>query len=132
MKRLIRTAVFSIVGVYLTSLWNQGFIVNTDFWLMFKFALLFTFVFSIIRPILKLILFPINFFTFGLVGSFVNLLLFFFVFKLFPQMQINSWHFQGGWIFGFHLPEMYISHAVNFILVIFSISFFVSLLDFLT
>ncbi len=129
MKRLFRILIFSSTAVYLTSLWNKGFSFKGDLLVLLEFAAVFTIVFFLIRPILKIIVWPFNLLTFGFVGGVVNLLLFFGLFYLFPEFRITSWTFPGGNFLGVNLPKIYINEFWNFFLVIFSISFLISFLD---
>ena len=129
MKTIFRTFIFSATATYLTSLWNGGFNIGTDILTLIKFSAVFTFVFLIINPLLKLLLLPINFLTFGLLGSIINLLLFYIIFSFFPQIKIGPWDFGGlnlGFIF---IPAFHLNAWVNFIVVILSISFLISLID---
>ncbi len=129
MKKIIRTFVFSVVALYLTSLWNGGFSIKGDVFVFVEFAIAFTIVFLVIRPILRLVLFPVNFLTFGIVGSVLNFLLFYLVFYLFPEFKISAWTFPGGNFLGTQLPKVYLSSTVNFLVVIISISFLTSLFE---
>jgi putative membrane protein len=51
------------------------------------------FINSFIRPLLKLLMLPLNCLTFGLVGIFLNLILFYLCFRMTPGIQIE-WSFR--------------------------------------
>ncbi len=129
MKKIFRTFAFSGIALYFTSLWNHGLQVQKEPVIFLEFALAFTLVALFIKPILKLILFPINFLTLGLVGTLVNLLLFYFLFSLFPELKILAWDFPGAKFGIVQIPGFHLSSFLNFIVVIFSISFLISLFE---
>ena len=56
MKKLLRMIIFSGVAIFLTALWNKGFIVKDDPMIYLKAALIIAAVYYLIVPASKLIL----------------------------------------------------------------------------
>ncbi|HEX7542556.1 MAG TPA: hypothetical protein VF385_00530, partial [Patescibacteria group bacterium] len=78
MKKILRMVIFSGVAIFLTALWNKGFIIKQDPIIYLKAALLIAAVYYLILPISKLILLPLNIISLGLVSViFYSAVLFF-------------------------------------------------------
>lgn len=129
MKRIFRTLVFSGIALYLTSLWNHGLQLRNKPIIFIEFAILFAIVTLFLRPLLKSIVLPINLFTFGLSGFILNLLLFYLIFTFFPELKITGWTFPGVDLSVLKIKSFYLNQTINFFVVIFSISFIISLLE---
>lgn len=128
MKKIMRKIVFSATAIYLTALWNHGFIIKYDWMIFLKASLIITLIYYLIVPISKLILLPLNLFTFGLVSVvFYSLVLYFFLNK-FSLVQIKAWSFNGPTLGLFSLP-ISISLLGNIFLVAFSISLIINLME---
>ncbi|GIW63078.1 MAG: hypothetical protein KatS3mg090_0904 [Patescibacteria group bacterium] len=119
MKKIARTFLFTIISVYLTTLWNQGFNISTDIENLIYISVILSIVFLVIQPILKLIIFPINFVTMGVLGAVLNFILFYYVFN----------NFLGINIFETTLLGIKLSPLFNLVLVVLSITFINNLLD---
>ncbi len=129
MKKFIRKFVFSLTAIYLTNLWNKGFIIENNLSIYLKTALLIVLIFYLIAPLAKIIILPLNILTMGLLSSLVNLFLFYFILINFSLVKIVSWKF-NGLSFGFiNISPIDIGFLTNIFLVSFSISFIINLLD---
>lgn len=119
MKKVIRMIVFSSIAFFATVFWNKG--LNFDFSIQNSIIAVsvVTLMFYIIKPITKLILLPINFFTFGIVAFVVNMILFVFLSRYFHVFTITSWTLQG----------ITIGYWINVALVALSISIIINLLE---
>lgn len=95
MKKIIRMFVFSGAALYLTGLWNRGFIVHFDPMTFAKAALLVGIVYYLLTPFLKMLLLPLNFITFGLASIIAYIALFYFVVTKFSIVDIREWTFYG-------------------------------------
>ncbi|MEK7165614.1 MAG: phage holin family protein [Patescibacteria group bacterium] len=83
----------------------------------------------LLKPILKLLFFPLNALTFGLFSLVINSAIFYLFYRLTPALSITAWKFSGFVIGGFKIPEI----SFNFWLTIFIAGLFVSVLtNFLT
>ena len=129
MKKFIRKFIFSLVALYVTNLWNKGFIIENNLFIYFKTTLLIVLIFYLINPLAKLILLPLNILTLGFLSSIVSLFIFYFVLVNFSLVKITDWEFPG-FSFGFiNLSPISINFLTNILLVSFSISLIISLLD---
>lgn len=118
MKKIIRMLVFSGAALYLTSLWNRGFIINYDFMTILKAAALIALIFYLVRPIAKLIFLPLNILTFGAISTVVYCFLFFFLSRYFGLITIKDWTFEGiqfSQIANIFVSAMSISTIINFL-----------------
>ncbi len=129
MKKFFRKSVFSLIAIYLTSLWNKGFIIENNIIIYLKTAFLIVLIFYLIAPLLKIIFLPLNILTMGLLSSLVNLFLFYFILINFSLVKIVSWKFNGLSLGFINISPLEISFITNILLVSFSISFIVNLLD---
>ena len=105
--------VFSAFAVYLTSLWNRGFIVNYDLGVYVKASFLVALMFYLVRPLSKLILLPLNILTLGVISTVVYCFLFFFLARYFGLINIKEWTFSGINLLGFAIGQIKFSQTAN-------------------
>lgn len=129
MKKLFRMVVFSAIAIYLTSLWNKGFIIHSDWQAFLKAAIIVALVYYLIIPITKIILLPFNILTLGLVSTLVYFFLFYFFTNKFNLIQINPWVFSGISFLGINIQKVNISSLGNIILSSLSVSTIISFLE---
>ena len=79
MKKIFRMIIFSGVAIFLTSLWNSGFIIASDPMIYLKAALIIAAVYYLIIPISKIILLPLNILTLGFVSVIFYAAVFYFL-----------------------------------------------------
>jgi len=119
MKRIIRMIFFSAIAIYLTSLWNQGFIVNSSFDGFIKTTLIVGLIYYLILPIVKILLLPLNFLTLGFASLAAYILIFYFFINHYGIIQISAWEFNS----------FQITYGLNVILAALSVSIIISLID---
>lgn len=129
MKKITRMLVFSAVAIYLTSLWDKGFIVNYHLDIFWKTLLIAGLFYYIVMPITKIVLLPINFLTLGLVSTLVYFLLFYLFITRFSLITIKEWDFSGFSLNGFSLQKMHIGYFMNLVLSSVSLSFIINILE---
>ncbi|GIW64171.1 MAG: hypothetical protein KatS3mg092_0104 [Patescibacteria group bacterium] len=129
MKKIFRMIIFSAMAIFLTSLWNKGFLIENDFIVYFKASLIIALVYYLIVPITKIILLPLNILTLGLVSIIFYGVLFYLVFNNIGLITIKAWHFDGGRFLNFILMPMDINYLTNIFLSSFSISTIINLLE---
>jgi putative membrane protein len=95
---------------------------------IFITALVFTIINLIIKPIIKLLLLPINLLTLGLFRWLINVFAFYLVLLLVPQLKIAPFLFPGFSASGFVVPEIQLPFFWTLVLVSFIISFTTSFL----
>ena len=121
--------IFSGVAIFLTALWNKGFVVKSDPMIYIKAALVITIVYYLIVPVSKLILLPLNILTLGLVSVIFYAIIFYFLLNHFNLIKINEWVFSGGKLLGITLGEIKVSSLTNIFISSFSISTIINLLE---
>jgi len=129
MKKIFRMLIFSGVAIFLTALWNKGFVVKSDPMIYIKAALVITIVYYLIVPVSKLILLPLNILTLGLVSVIFYAIIFYFLLNHFNLIKINEWVFSGGKLLGITLGEIKVSSLTNIFISSFSISTIINLLE---
>lgn len=129
MKKIIRMLVFSAGAIYLTSLWNRGFIVNLDFTTIVKASLLVALMFYLVRPLSKLVLLPLNILTLGVISTVVYCFLFFFLTRYFGLINIKEWTFEGIKLLGFAVGKIQFSQTANVFVSAISVSTIINSLE---
>jgi len=129
MKKIFRMIVFSGVAIFVTALWNKGFIIKTDPWIYIKAALVITAVYYLIIPVSKLVLLPLNLITFGLVSMIFYAFIFYFLLNNFNLINIKEWTFSETRLLGIALGEIKVSGLANIFVSSFSISTIINLLE---
>src|SRR3989344_6822977 len=129
MKKIFRMIIFSVVAIFLTSLWNKGFVIKADSMIYLKAALIIAAVYYLIVPVSKLILLPLNILTFGFVSVIFYAAIFYFLLDRFQLISIRVWVFPGIKLFGITLSKIEISGLSNIFISSFSISTIINLLE---
>lgn len=127
MKKLFRMIVFTGLSLYLTSLWNKGFILPNNLWFFTELVIFTVIIYYLLVPVSKIILFPINLITFGL-GSFLLYLLLIYFLDYFALVTIKNWQFPG-FSFVINIPKVQISYLGNVFLSSVSLSSIINLLE---
>jgi uncharacterized membrane protein YvlD (DUF360 family) len=129
MKKIIRMIGFSALAIYVTSYWNKGFVVGSNWQLLLKAALIIAIVNYLIVPITKLVLLPLNILTLGLVSTVVYFLIFYFILTRTSLFTIESWIFPGISWGGIAIKEANISLLLNVLVSALSITTIINLLE---
>lgn len=129
MKKIFRMIIFSGIALYLTSLWNKGFIINFDLVSFLKTSIIIAVVYYFVVPFSKIVFLPLNIITFGLVSTIFYGLLFYFLFKNLDLVSVKAWYFGGGKFLNFIITPINISYLLNIFLSAFSISTIINLLE---
>lgn len=119
MKKILRMIIFSGIAIFLTALWNKGFVIKMDPLIYLKASLIIALVYYLIVPISKLILLPLNIITLGLFSTVFYAIVFYFLLSHFDVISIKEWIFL----------ENKISVLVNIFVSSFSISTIINLLE---
>ena len=129
MKKIFRMIIFSGVAIFVTALWNKGFIIKADPLTYIKAALVITAVYYLIIPASKLVLLPLNIITFGLISMIFYAFIFYFLLNNFNLINIKEWTFLGIKLLGITLGEVKVSGLANIFVSSFSISTIINLLE---
>ncbi|MFA6533038.1 MAG: phage holin family protein [Patescibacteria group bacterium] len=129
MKKIFRMIIFSGVAIFLTSLWNKGFIIKSDPLIYLKAALIIAAVFYLVAPVSKMVLLPLNILTFGLISVIFYSAIFYLLLNRFNLISIKEWVFPGAKILGIELTKIKVSATANIFISSFSISTIINLLE---
>lgn len=94
-KSLVRAYLINVFALWVTSQVFGGFHLSDGWRSLLIVGLGFTLLHLIIRPILSLVLGPVNFLTLGLVGLFLDAGILYFLTLNFPQVSTTPWLFTG-------------------------------------
>ncbi len=129
MKKLIRMLVFSGVSVFLTALWNKGFLIPSNHTQLAEAIVLIAFAYYLVLPIAKTILLPLNILTLGLVSIVLYALLLYLTTTYVPLIHVKDWIFPGLAFNALKIQKMTISYLENLFLASFSLSAIITLLE---
>ncbi len=129
MKKFFRMLVFSSLALVVTSLWNNGFIISGGYLDLAKLIVLMAAIHYLLIPLSRIVLFPINLFTFGLASFLIFLLSFHLLSTYFHLIIIKNWQFYGLSLLFVQIPKMEINYVANLILCSLSVSSIINLLE---
>lgn len=132
MKTLLRTSLFSLFALWLTTQLVGGFKIVGDWQTYILGATVLAFIYIFVKPILRLFFLPINFLSLGLLSWLVNVALLYLLTLMVPQVQISAWQFPGISYQGIVIPSYYLNSMTNFVLVSFVLSFIINFLSWLS
>ncbi|MBI4080719.1 MAG: phage holin family protein [Candidatus Levybacteria bacterium] len=106
MKSLLRNTAFYSFALFLLSVIFPGFTIQGGLktYLIAGFTL--TFIVLIIKPILKVVTFPLSIVTLGLFSAVINVIVLYLLTILIPSITIHSFTFQGLSLAGFIIPKI--------------------------
>ena len=123
---------FASVALYLTALWNKGFIYSPDWVQFLQIAVLLALVSYMVVPLSKIILFPIHLLTFGLLSIVCYMALFYLVDKYSAMIVIKSWVLPGFNLAGVAIRQVTFSEAGNLLATSVSASVIINTLEKIT
>ncbi|MBI4066737.1 phage holin family protein [Candidatus Gottesmanbacteria bacterium] len=129
MKHLLRSVVFYVFALWLTSTMIPALAISGNLWGMLSAGLTLTVMMMFLKPILSLIFLPINMLTLGLLGWLVNVVVLYFWTVFVPNVRLAPWIFPGVSADGFIVPEINLSYTWTLVVVSLVIMFVVTALD---
>ena len=128
MKQIIKTVVFTALALYVTSLWNSGFTIPHTLTSILITTLVTALCFRIILPISKIILFPFQILTFGLIGFCVSMFCFHIMSEL-SLIHVTPWIYKGGNVVGIIVGKFSVSYLLNLALSALSVSVIIQITE---
>jgi uncharacterized membrane protein YvlD (DUF360 family) len=127
MKKILRlTLLFSFSLVCTNLVWN-----NLNFqitpWTYLKTALVLAIFEVILKPILKIILFPINLLTLGLFRAVIDTVGLYLAAFIFSDFYVNNIHSASSVFFGLVIPQFNFTNFWAFLVTSLTIGFFLNL-----
>lgn len=135
MKTILRNLIINSLIIFLLSQVFTGVRVEDGVQTILIAGFALTFLSFILKPILKILLFPFNILTLGTFSFFINILInalvLYFLTLFVPKFNISSFSFPGLNIFGVIIPEFYLSTFFAFIFIAFMFSAIATLVQWL-
>lgn len=132
MKSLLRNFLVCLTTLYLTTLFNKGFQIEGDLQTFLTASAVFTVIAVFLKPVLKLLFFPINLLSLGLFSWLINVAVLYLLTFFVPQVKVLAWDFSGFSYQQFNLPAYHFTVITNFIFISFILSFMVNFLNWLS
>lgn len=121
--------IFSSASLFLTALWNKGFIISSDWRKFLITALALAIVIYLIVPVTKVILLPFNFLTLGIISILAYFLIFYFFTTKFDLIEITDWTFPGLVFYSINIGKIYIGSLANVAVSAISVSAIINSLE---
>lgn len=129
MKTLIRSYIYNIICLYTASIIIPGFKIGSDYRIIFLGGGALTVLNLFLKPIAKVLFFPINLVTMGLFSWIINVAILYLLIYFIPKIAVSGWNFAGFYAQGFSIPSIYFNKLLTVILTSFFLSFVSSFLN---
>lgn len=116
MKSIVRSITTNTIALYLTSLILAGFVIQEDIFTLLIAAAVLTLLNKLIKPIIKLLLLPINLITLGLFSWMVAVITIFILTIIVDGVSISAFTFPGLSFQGFIVPSMKVNLPISYII----------------
>lgn len=116
MKTFLRHIFVNFISIFFLTLVFPGFIVDQNFKTLITAAIIWFFLNKIVKPIIKLLLLPINLITLNLFSWLVGLATLFLLQIFADGITISSFQFDGVEISGFVIPPIYVNLFFSYLL----------------
>lgn len=128
MKYLVRTYLFNVFSLWLTSKLFPAFVIH-DTWQTMLFAgLILTILMLLVAPLLKILFIPINILTFGFLSWMINVIVLYLLTILVDAVAVHAWVFPGFSYLGFVIPSFPINYYIALVISAILITFLSNLL----
>ena len=131
-KKYLRLFLINAVSLWLISQIIAGIPLKGGLETVATAGLVLTLVNLAVRPLINLLLLPINLITLGTFRWLVNVLVLYLVTAIVPQFQISGFAFAGGSWQGFIIPPLLLGRFWGFVLISFLLSLVTGFLIWLT
>lgn len=132
MKSLLRVYLLHLFSLWaLTQLFKGSFMVNGDIRTYLFAALILGAMNLLLKPLLKLLFFPINALTLGLFSVLINSGIFYIFLRVMPQIKLAPWAFPGISIIGFTIQPLTLNYLATLIVVSLMLTFITNFLTYL-
>lgn len=129
MKRFLRSVVFHVFALWLTSALIPTLVIAGNLWGMLSAGFTLSIMMVLLKPLISLILLPVNILTLGLLAWFVNVIVLYLWSVFVPQVTLRPWIFPGLSWGGFVVPTVSISYTWTLIIVSLVITTIVTVLE---
>lgn len=128
MKWFLRSVVYHIFALWLTSTMISSLTITGNLWGMLSAGLMLALMMALLKPLLSLVMLPLNMLTLGLFAWVVNVIVLYLWTVFVPNVGISAWIFPGVSAYGFLVPEITLSYTWTLIVLSLVITFMVTVL----
>jgi len=128
MKKYLRIYLFNLVALWLVANILRGVNFRGGHSTLALATLVLSLVDLIVKPLINLLLLPINLLTLGMFRWLANVIALYLVTVIIPEFEISGFNFPGLSYHGFIIPQMYLTTFWVFIIASFVISLTTSFL----
>jgi putative membrane protein len=128
MKKIIKTILLNFLAIFLVARLVGGIVYQENYLVIFWAAFFLTLLNWLVKPVLNLLLMPINMLTLGAFRWVINVIVLFLVMIVVADFRIVSILIPGGEFGGFVVPRLSLSFFWALILVSFLIELFYNFL----
>lgn len=122
MKPLVRNVLLNLLVIYLADLVYPGFQIKHELKVLLTAAIIWFLLNKIVKPIIKLLLLPINLITLNLFSWVVSIITLFLLQVLVGEITITPYQFQGINFEGFVIPPIYINIFFSYLITSFTLN----------
>lgn len=116
MKTILRAVFLNLVTLYLVARFYSGLTIENQLTTYLAAAAVWTLLNKIVKPIIKLLLLPINLITLGLFSWVVNVITLFLLTYFIKGVVISAYNFPGIAYQGFIVPPMHFNLIITYII----------------
>ncbi len=116
MKLLLRSISVNLLVLYLVDIVYPGFSIKHDIKVLLTAAVIWLLLNKIVKPIIKLLLLPINLITLNLFAWVVSLLTLFLLQIIVGDIEITAYQFPGINFEGFIVPPLFINLFFSYLI----------------
>lgn len=95
MKYIFRKYLSAVLAIFILSQFIPAFSVKSGWWGLFSSAVILSILFYIVKPVINIIMFPINLMTLNLSNWIIQITLFYIWTVISPPVEITGWKFPG-------------------------------------
>ncbi len=116
MKPLLRSISINLLVIYLCDLIYPGFSISHNLKVLLTASIIWMLINKIVKPIIKLLLLPINLITLNFFSWVVGLLTLFLLQSLVGEIDIKPFQFPGFSHLGFVIPPIYLNLFFSYLI----------------
>lgn len=116
MKTILRAIFINLATLYIVTLFFPGLSIENKTITFLSAAVVWTLLNKVIKPIIKLLLLPINLITLGLFSWVINVFTLYLLGNLIDGVKINAFVFNGFSYQGFNIPQISFNIFLSYVL----------------
>lgn len=109
MKKILRSILINLLVLYLGAVIYPGFVIKNDLKVLLTAAIVWYFLNKFVKPIIKLLLLPINLITLNLFSWAISMVTLLLLQIVVGDIKINPYQFPGLTYQGFTIPAIFIN-----------------------